>query len=259
MNENQLILSVFPGIDLLGRAFERENFCIVRGPDLIFGGDVRSFHPPAGVFSGIIGGSPCQDFSRARREPPTGYGMEMIHQFERIVLEASPQWYLMENVSGVPDLQIPGYSHQRIDLNALECGSSQRRIRIFQFGSQENFALLVERSAPITTEPAPTQTALQPARKERRSWRDFCDLFDLPPDFDLPGWSLAAKYKAVGNGVPLKMGMRVAQGIKNLRYKLDEISLCACGCGRRVTGRAKSASPACRKRLQRKREQHENI
>lgn len=45
-----LILSVFPGIDLLGRAFEEEwpEACVVRGPDLLWGGDVRTFYPPAG-------------------------------------------------------------------------------------------------------------------------------------------------------------------------------------------------------------------
>ncbi len=58
---NILILSLFPGIDLLGRAFEETGFCVVRGPDLITGGDIRSFHPPAKQFAGVIGGPPCQD------------------------------------------------------------------------------------------------------------------------------------------------------------------------------------------------------
>ena len=62
MNGHPLILSIFPGIDLLGRAFEEvwPEACIVRGPDLLWGGDIRTFHPPAGVFDGIIGGPPCQ-------------------------------------------------------------------------------------------------------------------------------------------------------------------------------------------------------
>jgi hypothetical protein len=33
-----LLLSLFPGIDLLGRGFELEGFNVVRGPDPIFGG-----------------------------------------------------------------------------------------------------------------------------------------------------------------------------------------------------------------------------
>ena len=48
------ILSLFPGIDLLGRGFELEGFCVAPGPDLLWGGDIRSFHPPAGRFDGAI-------------------------------------------------------------------------------------------------------------------------------------------------------------------------------------------------------------
>jgi len=61
-----LVLSVFPGIDLLSRAFEEQGYCVVRGPDLLWGGDVRTFHPPPGVFEGVIGGPPCQAFSVLR-------------------------------------------------------------------------------------------------------------------------------------------------------------------------------------------------
>src|ERR1051325_485475 len=60
-----LVLSLFPGIGLLDMAFEQEGFCLVRGPDLIWGGDVRRFHPPAGKFDGVIGGPPCKWWSSA--------------------------------------------------------------------------------------------------------------------------------------------------------------------------------------------------
>lgn len=46
--DGPLILSLFPGIGLLDMAFEEEGFCVVRGPDLLWGGDIRRFHPPAG-------------------------------------------------------------------------------------------------------------------------------------------------------------------------------------------------------------------
>ncbi|MFZ2407129.1 MAG: DNA cytosine methyltransferase, partial [Methylobacter sp.] len=83
-----LVLSLFPGIGLLDRAFEDLGFCVVRGPDLIFGGDIRRFSVPAGRFDGVIGGPPCQDFSKARRDDPTGQGMEMLYHYKRIVMEA---------------------------------------------------------------------------------------------------------------------------------------------------------------------------
>ncbi|MFC6570147.1 hypothetical protein [Actinoplanes utahensis] len=59
---NQLVLSLFPGIDLLGKAFEQQGFCVVQAQDSILSGDIRSFNPPAGRFDGMIAGSPCQDF-----------------------------------------------------------------------------------------------------------------------------------------------------------------------------------------------------
>jgi DNA (cytosine-5)-methyltransferase 1 len=123
-----LVLSLFPGIDLLGRGFEAERFCVVRGPDLLWGGDVRAFHPPAGRFDGVIGGSPCLDFSAKRRTAPTGEGVAMLCEFVRVVDEAAPEWFLLENVPRVPDVAVAGYSIQRFDLNARECGMRQSRL-----------------------------------------------------------------------------------------------------------------------------------
>jgi DNA (cytosine-5)-methyltransferase 1 len=61
-----LVLSLFPGIGLLDRAFEEVGFCVVRGPDVLWGGDIHRFRPPAGRFDGVIGGPPCQAFSVLR-------------------------------------------------------------------------------------------------------------------------------------------------------------------------------------------------
>ena len=111
-----LIISLFPGIGLLDRAFEAVGFPVVRGPDLLWGGDIRRFHLSKKCCWGIIGGPPCQDFSLLNRHPGE-YGYEMLREYERVVLEAEPEWWLMENVSTVPDLKIEGYSWQRLDIN----------------------------------------------------------------------------------------------------------------------------------------------
>ena len=63
------IVSLFPGIGILDKGFEDEGFCVLRGPDLIWGGDIRRFHLPPEVCQGIIGGPPCQDFSSLNRSP----------------------------------------------------------------------------------------------------------------------------------------------------------------------------------------------
>src|SRR2546430_5458831 len=96
-----LVLSLFPGIGLLDQAFEQEGFCIVRGPDLLWGGNIKRFHPPAGRFDGIIGGPPCQAFSRLRYVVEHNGGKiaeNLIPEFERCIAEAQPAWFLMENV-----------------------------------------------------------------------------------------------------------------------------------------------------------------
>ena len=139
-----LVLSLFPGADLLGMAFELEGFCVVTGPDVMFGRDVRAFHPPAGRFDGVIGGPPCQPFSplvhmiRANGyEPKHG---NLIPEFERVVAEAEPSWFLMEESPFAPVPVVPGYavSDFVIDNATLDGGSGfglpQMRKRRFSFG-----------------------------------------------------------------------------------------------------------------------------
>jgi DNA (cytosine-5)-methyltransferase 1 len=249
---SQVALSLFPGIDLLGQGFEREGFCVVRGPDLIFGGDIRSFHPVPLRFDGVIGGSPCPDFSRARRGAPTGNGLEMLAEFRRVVLEARPSWWLLENVPGCPDVRIDGYSHQRIDLDARDVGMRQRRLRHFQYGHRAGLLLCLARPNVRDREAEPTCLASEANKRGRRDWRRFCQLQGLPPSFDLPAFTLSAKYRAVGNGVPYPVARFLARAVLSPVSSITR--LCACGCARPVMGKALSAGPACRKRLERKRE-----
>jgi len=248
----QLVLSLFPGIDLLGRGFEAEGFCVVRGPDLIYGMDIRDFHCPPGRFDGIIGGSPCQDFSSLNRNPGEN-GLEMLREYLRCVEDVMPDWFLLENVTRVPDVSSPGYSIQRFDLNARECGLRQSRLRHFQFGSLRGLVLIPERMKPLRDRLEPICLASEGKKKDRRDWSDFCALQGLPT-LKLPGMSIEAKYRAVGNGVPVPMARVVARAILKANIRIDDVRLCACGCGRIVAGKQYMAIPACRKRMQRRRE-----
>ena len=255
----QLVLSVFSGIDILGKGFLENGFCVVSSGDIITGQDIRKFNGVENKFDGVIGGSPCQDFSKARRTPSTGYGLAMINEFRRVVFETKPRWFLLENVPTVPNINCDGYKVQRFDLNALECGSIQNRHRHFQFGSVDGLILNVERDArPQIKTRCVTASEGKQTGTQRRGFSEFCELQGLPKDFDLSEFTQSGKYRAVGNGVNLFVARRVACAILNATENTDEKKLsfnqlCACGCGRILSGRQKTASVACRKRLQKKR------
>jgi DNA (cytosine-5)-methyltransferase 1 len=140
----ELVLSLFPGLDVLGMGFEAEGFCVVQGPDVIFGRDVRDFHLPPGRFDGIIGGDPCQSHSamatlvRAKGLEPSF--PDMTGEFQRVVEEAQPRWFLRENVPKAPDCKPVGYEvrsflldHSHLD-SGDDTGNEQMRRRRFWFG-----------------------------------------------------------------------------------------------------------------------------
>lgn len=250
-----LVLSLFPGIDLLGRGFEAEGYCVVRGPDLIWGQNIVDFHIPAKTFQGIIAGSPCQDFSRARkryRVPPSGHGERMLAEFRRLVTEGKPEWFLLENVDTVPDLgTIEGYHIQRFNLNANECGVPQNRLRSFQFGHDLGFVIQPARKTAAGSQAC--CMAREGEKADRREWKEFCRLQGLPDTFDLPGWSTKFKYRAVGNGVPVPMGRIIAEAISKAA-PMGNNKLCICGCGRVCGGNRTMETATCRKTMQIRRE-----
>ena len=125
-----LVLSLFPGIGLLDMAFEEEGFCVVRGPDLLWGGDIRSFHPPAGVFDGVIGGPPCQVHSTASKISGTPEA-DLIPEFVRCALEADPSWVVMENVRSVAGHPALPKDWHPVKLRDWDCGGETARVRFF--------------------------------------------------------------------------------------------------------------------------------
>lgn len=249
-----LILSIFPGIDMFGRAFHQQGFCVVKGPDIsIDGGDIREFKPPAGRFNGVIGGSPCQDFSSLNRNPGDE-GLELLGEYIRVVKAADPDWFLFENVIRAPQFDIPGYVQQRFVLD-LAWFSDYSRKRVFVFGSKAGIML----NPMISTTREVKGTAVTGG--DERSFSACCEIQGLPADFDLPFFSLEGKKQAVGNGVPLQLGGYVAGLIKQAIYNETPAQVirqqqrrCPCGCGRQVVGRAQYAGAACRKREQRRRD-----
>ena len=237
-----LVLSLFPGIGLLDMAFEEEGFCVVRGPDLLWGGDIRKFHPPGGRFDGVIGGPPCQYWSRLRHiVEQNGYqtAPDLIPEFERCVSEASPEWFVMENVEAAPLPRVLGYSIHAQILRDAWVGGVTSRLRQLSFGSKtphkwhiETRALHCpnpEHSAMASGGGRPVPIAVGGSGKVKRSHKSALKnygyktakafenhkrLQGIPEDFDLPPFTVSAKVKALGNGVPLPMGRAVARAVK---------------------------------------------
>jgi len=253
---SDLVLSLFPGVGLLDQAFRSSGFCVVTGPDLIVGGDVREFAAVPNRFDGVMGGPPCQGFSRANRfatdptHPSVVNSRAMVGEFLRIVSEASPTWFLMENVPCVPDVRIDGYQVQRFGLTAPECGlSAQLRNRHFQFGHCDGWIVRPDRQT-VTHRKKPGVVARAVTTKSSSARTRVSDVAKRQgvTELQLPGWTKTAKIKAIGNGVPIPMGRVLAAAILNAGPR--DTADCPCDCGRRITGRQRSATAACRKRLQ---------
>lgn len=233
-----LVLSCFPGIGLLDRAFEEEGFCVVRGPDLLRGGNICTFSPPAGVFQGVIGGPPCKSFTslvhmvRQRGyEPKHG---NLIPEFERVVAEAAPEWFLMENVPRAPIPTVVGYLTRDLVLNNRWLGEEQSRTRRFSFGTHGGTTLVVDVAlfeAPVF-EPAvvaawggftqdrggrsrPNATVECVHRAAKRTTARLAELQGLDPDFlaEAP-FTDTGKREAISQGVPLPMGRAIARAVR---------------------------------------------
>lgn len=227
---NALVLSLFPGVGLMDRGFEAEGFCVVRGPDAIWGGDIRLFHSPPKVFGGIIAGPPCQDFSTlANVRGKKIHGLEMFAETVRIIKEADPEWFLIENVPRSPDIEVAGYQVQRFNFDAHWFGGDQRRRRKFQFGAKRPVNVVFDVPAfesPIEEPPVTATEAkagLRPKHRNpkyipRRPWPVLCRLMGLPEGFELKPFKLAEAGKAIGNGVPVHVARTWAKAIKGAFY-----------------------------------------
>jgi len=233
-----LVLSLFPGIGLLDMAFEQEGFCVVRGPDLLWGGDIRSFHPPSGRFDGVIGGPPCQVHSgMSDLNPLAGrkHG-DQIPEFERCVAEAVPSWFLMENVPRAPIPRIPDWCireyivHSRL-VQDVAVGGETTRERRFTFGSNSLATTFYVQELALHR-PDPELTVLAghgPAAGQRvrgiegRTWQQCAKLQGLPDEWiarisENAILTVHGYKKVIGNGVPLAMGRAVARAVRRALY-----------------------------------------
>ncbi len=247
-----VVLSIFPGLDVLGMGFEAEGFTIVAGPDVILGRDLRQWdaRPLRGRIDGVIGGDPCQRHSalanlvRAKGLEPTF--PDMTEDFARIVEEVEPAWFLRENVPRAPDIKPLGYEVTSFLLDNCWLGEAQRRKRCFWFGwPQERgpapnlrrwipgAALELAESyvcadaghdkldgeesiARYRTHPVQCTEGLPPERSQKRySLPEMLSLQGLPTDLlEHSPLTMQGKRKLVGNAVALPTAKAIARAVR---------------------------------------------
>ena len=214
----------------------------VRGPDLLWGGDIRRWHAAPGHFAGVVGGPPCKGESNLAAL--NGTPSSLAREFCRVVYEADPDWWLMEAVKEHTDLmhREDCYQSQELDrsrgssavyscicerrhgpvqvlkLNNRWLGEVQHRKRYFH----SNLTLTPEVAA---LEHLDWKYAVLAGhgggvgsiyrRMAKYSLPDACELQGLPRDFaDSLPFTRQWKYEVIGNGVPLPMGRAVARAVK---------------------------------------------
>lgn len=223
-----LVLSLFPGIGLLDMAFEEAGFCVVRGPDLMWGGDIHNFHPPGGVFDGIIGGPPCQADSAASAIRGTSK-VNLIHQFVRVANLVCPNWLVMEGVRGALGHRDIPSSWNPVILNDYDCGGETARTRAFWLWPMMMLP-------PGQRGRAPSKSVMASTWKRGKTDSQYVkDKGFLPGDLPIEEYGrlqgcqqLAESLRdhesrpsrsfimhVLGNGVPLAMGRRVAAAVKS--------------------------------------------
>jgi len=246
----ELVLSLFPGIGLLDMAFEEEGFTVVRGPDVLWGGNIARFHPPAGHFAGVIGGPPCQAFSDMATlvaEVGQRQAENLIPEFERCVQEALPAWFLMENVPGAPEPRIDGYASRSTIINNRWVAEApeQNRVRRFTFGRGSPQADAVDLGplidvtlfenprweSAVMASNGRRRYSRQEAEKRargredvtaddlgrRRTVAECARLQGLPEDFlSKAPFTTDGKRLVIGNGVPLPLGRAIAAAVRRV-------------------------------------------
>lgn len=212
MVKTGMVLSLFPGIDLLGRGFEEAGYTVVRGPDPIWGGDSHTFHVPAGLFEGVIGGPPCKGESKLaflNGDP----GESLKTEFDRVVQEAAPDWWVMEGVVEHPAPYV-------VKLSPRWLGEKQSRKRYFHsnLDLQQYIEVVLFEHPEFkhAVRAANRALGIGTVRKGMASYRfdEMCELQGLPRDFRLDGFTMELKYEVVGNGVPLVMSRQIAQAVR---------------------------------------------
>jgi len=217
---DRLVIDLMPGWGFMSKPWREIGWPVLWGPDIWFSEDVRDWTLAAGIAWGIVSGPPCQHASIARwgSTPPGKEPPDLIPEFERVVAEVEPEWFLMENVRQARPPWIQGYTKQSCLIDSRDYGCAQSRVRRFTFGSRSAVTLAIPlMRMPPTMDPDPCLTAPRGGGRrtafERRRGRsikipDLLRGVGLPEDTPTP-WALKQNDgwgQMLANAVPLPIG-----------------------------------------------------
>lgn len=107
-----------------------------------------------GSVDGIIGGPPCQGFSSIGKRQKSDPRRRLLTHFFRVVSEARPKFFIMENVKGITHDHSSMILEQSLDivrndfdvtepmvLDAADFGAATKRPRVFVFGFRKDLSL----------------------------------------------------------------------------------------------------------------------
>lgn len=237
MNATPLVLSLFPGADLLGRAFEASEMCVVRGPEILLGQDIREWpFPPPGRLDGVIGGPPCQEFSTARHigGNPSRHG-DYIPLFWEIVRHCRPAWAVMENVPQATSHPAIPRDATPVIVSDFDCGGKTQRKRLFVFwpGIAVLSPQIQHRRGELSVMASSYKSGAKRAARGMRAGATPMEAGEAQGWPEIAETMLESGDKArlfphrfvvhvLGNGVPRAMGQWVAGVIRQHYYPTEE-------------------------------------
>jgi DNA (cytosine-5)-methyltransferase 1 len=166
----------------------------------------------------------------------------LIPEFERVVAEAQPGWFVMENVPAAPETAVDGYVTRSLVLNNRWLGEPQDRTRRFCLGSRDGLRLDVspdlaafesmDYRQAVTRSLRAVPVKLGGSGKVKRTYTEdgkrhgpsvgareklgeMLALQGLPVDYlDEAPFTDSGKRLVIGNGVPLPMGRAIARAVR---------------------------------------------
>lgn len=220
---------------MFDKPFEDAGFCVVRGPDLLHGRrqeHMRQCRP--GTFSVIIGGPPCQPFSKITSSE--SLHADHVAEFWRIVDFYKPDVAIMEEVINVHTRthpEIPPGTHCTV-LRDWDCGGFTQRVRGFwhrgfiivpaphRDGTQ-SWSVLARSWDKVVSDGARPRKAMLSNLKAGKA----CALQGFPEFYDtIKGERRVVPDKLIvhmqGNGVPRSMGEWVVRSLLGLPHPVFE-------------------------------------